>query len=93
MLEGIKFFLHEWEQLVGSFMGASATIIVWWVAEKYQQVNRKKEEVLYLERVIVDQINMVLEAEKITNIFIDETLERLKKDVSNNPEGVYSINR
>ncbi|GEM_PF-993517 len=92
-VEIIKKLLFDWQQLTGAIIGASAPFVLWWIVEKYQQRKLKRENLDYLERLIVDQINMIIEIERVIRTFIDNRLGELIKNINANPDNAYSVNR
>lgn len=84
-------FLHRWQELFGAIIGASAPFILWWFAERYKKRKSQKESLYYLERLLVDQINMVQEVKRAIQDFINNGLNQLRVNIRGNPQTAYSI--
>ncbi|MDP2641000.1 MAG: hypothetical protein Q8P39_00450 [Candidatus Yanofskybacteria bacterium] len=59
-LESVNFNLvYEWRALIGAFVGAAAPFTLWWFTELYNKTTRREEYLLYLQRHVADQMNMI----------------------------------
>jgi len=67
--------------------------LLWWIAEKYRQSRERKEYLYYLERVLVDQINMINDADQTIRTFLEEKLGELLNNIQSNPSEVYSVDQ
>lgn len=83
--------LYAWQALVGAIIGASAPFLLWWFTEIRQESKKKKNYLYYLERTVVDQINLIVEAEHTINQFCTEKLETVLSNIKSNPHDAYSI--
>lgn len=83
---GVRVFLISWQTLIGAFLGASAPFLLWRFAENYREKKETKQYVYYLQRMIVDQINLLNDAEETVKNFIiskvDVFIARIDKDLA-----------
>ena len=83
--------LDHWQTLAGSLIGAAIPFLLWGYIEQYNKRKRKKEYLYYLQRVIVDQINLIIEIRETTQKFLDFKLNILLHNISSNPNSAYSV--
>lgn len=80
-----------WQTLIGSFLGAMTPFLLWWITEKYRQKKNYKDNLYFLEKILVDQINDTIEMKKTILDFIDKRLNELVKHIKNNAPDAFSI--
>jgi len=85
----ILLFLDHWQTLVGSIIGASMPFLFWWVIEQYRKRKKKKEYLYYLERIVVDQINLLIELRDTVQKFLNLRLNTILESINNTPDLTY----
>ncbi len=83
--------IYKWQSLIGAFIGAATPFILWWITEKYRQRRDYINNLYFLEKILVDQINDTLEIEKNITDFIDKRLNKLVENIKNNDSNTFSI--
>ena len=89
ILEYIKVFFEHWQTLVGAFLGASAPFLLWWFAEKYRKHIEQIQYLYYLQRMIVDQINLLIDARETVEKFLNQRIKTLITHIDENPSTAY----
>ncbi len=85
-------FIYKWQEIIGAIIGASTPFVLWWFAEKYRQYREKKEYLYYLERLLVDQINTIIDVRNTIEAFINERLEKITTSIkSSTGSSAYSV--
>lgn len=84
-------FFYKWQTLFGAFIGAATPFLLWWVAERYQKKKKYVDELYFLEKILVDQINNVIEMKKNIIFFRDNQLNKLVENIKNNKSDKFSI--
>lgn len=90
-LGDLKNALDHWQTLVGAFVGATIPFLLWGYIEWHNKRKKRKEYLYYLQRVIVDQINLLIEVKETTQRFLDLKLKTLLNNIDNNPVSAYSV--
>lgn len=72
-------------------IGAITPLFIVWLVEKYKQRKTRKEYLYFLERMIVDQINMLIETRETTTKFLNQRIDTLINNINNNPNTAYSV--
>src|SRR3989344_5040157 len=88
----VKVFLSSWQGLIGSFVGASAPFLLWRFAENYREKRETKQYLYYLQRMIVDQINLLNDADNTIKNFINSKIDIFLSRIDENPTTAYSVN-
>lgn len=83
--------LDHWQTLVGSAIGAITPLFILWYVEWNKSKKEKKEYLYFLERVIVDQINALIETENTIKNFISTKIKTLLNHIDENPDDAYSV--
>jgi hypothetical protein len=83
--------LHEWQDLIGAILGASAAFFVWYFAEKYKQRREFNEKLYYIHRLLIDQINSVIDTQETIERFLDQKLGFLIDHQRIEGENEYSV--
>lgn len=91
MLENFISILDRWQTLVGAFIGATMPFLLWGYIEQHNKQKKRKEYLYYLQRVIVGQINLLVEIRDTTQIFLDSKLDTLLDRIDANPDSAYSV--
>lgn len=81
--------IFQWQTLVGSFIGVIAPLLVLFLIEKYKKKRETKDYLYYLERMVVDQINLIIDIKTSINIFIVR-INTLIKNIDENQKDAYS---
>lgn len=84
--------IHDWQDLIGAFLGVIFPIFFWLVIEYYNNRKKKIENFYYLEKTLINSMNTAAEANKVIKDFIDNRLEEIiecTEDCSKNKR--YSI--
>lgn len=85
-------FLYNWQQLVGSFLGAITPIGLFLINEEYQRRKKQKDHLLLLEKSLISAINNLADIDKMLHSFFDESLEKVKNKVTEDDKaGLYSV--
>ena len=83
-------WLFKWQTLIGAAIGAAAPFGLWWFSVWRQKAGTWKEDALYLNKAIADQVNLIIEIRSATKRFLDTKLtpliERTEKET-----GAYSV--
>lgn len=91
IFSSIKDHLFIWQTLIGSIIGAITPLFILWCAEIYKVRKEKKVYLYYLQRLIIDQINSLIDIRQTTIDFIDNKLDVLVKNIDENGKLVYSV--
>lgn len=84
-------FLYEWQTLIGSFLGATTPISIWFLTEWYKKHNNRKKHLYNLEKLLVYNINNLIDARNTINHFISVRLLELVDNIKSRiGEDVYS---
>lgn len=89
---GVRIFLSSWQTLIGAFLGASAPFLLWRFAENYREKKETKQYLYYLQRMIVDQINLLNDADNTIKDFINLKINVFLARIDENPVTAYSVN-
>lgn len=84
-------FLDRWQDLVGALIGAFSAFAVWWIAKRVDDKEKNIQNLVYLERLLVDQLNSVNEARNTLSLFIKGNLQELINNIGKNPPAAYSV--
>lgn len=87
----IREWLITWQTLAGAFIGAMTPLFILFIKEKHDEKKARKEYLYYLERLIVDQLNMIVEVRNTTQRFLNVKIERLLANIERNPDTAYSV--
>jgi len=83
--------IYKWQSLIGSFIGAMTPFMLWWFTEKYRQRKKFVDNLYFLEKILVDQINDTIEMKKNITDFIDKKITELIKNINENDPNIFSI--
>lgn len=83
--------LHDWQDLTGAFIGAIGAFLVWFVANWWEQKRLYKRNIYSLDRMIVDQINMVCDIRNTIAKFLDEKIPEAIKRIEGEAPDAYHI--
>lgn len=72
-------------------IGSASTFLVTWLIDCSRNKKQKKEYLYYLQRMIVDQVNSLVEVKNTIKRFMDLKLSELLKNIENNPNSAYSV--
>lgn len=70
-------FLKTWQELLGSIIGAMTPIIFLLLVKFYESNTQKKENLLYLEKILVHQINNLIDIRRTIEEFLNTKLTKL----------------
>lgn len=84
-------FIHEWQALIGALVGAATPISLWFLKEWYQKRKNHKDNLYRLEKLLVYNINNVVDARNTIYSFIENKLEELIEHIKQNNDKAYSI--
>ncbi|MDA1317012.1 MAG: hypothetical protein O3B87_03230 [bacterium] len=79
-----------WQSLIGSAIGAMSPFLLWWVTDSIRKSKNYYDNLYYLERLIVDQANNVLEAESTIRVFSEVKIKLLIQNIKENNQNSYS---
>lgn len=83
---------YRWQTLLGALIAFTAPFLVLIFAEKMRKRKEKKDYLYFLQRLIVDQINALIEFRHATLNFLESKVGNLLKDIEINPKSVYFVN-
>ncbi|MBU1557552.1 hypothetical protein KKC45_01165 [Patescibacteria group bacterium] len=86
----IKSIIFNWQTLLGAVIGASAPFLLWWFTEVFIRRRRNKEDLYYLEKVVVDQINLLSDIEMTIERFLTLKVKELINNINDTPPESYS---
>lgn len=73
--------IYEWQTLVGAFVGA-ATPFAFWMFTKYsERRNKKREDLLFVEKEIVAAINNLADIKLTLTNFLEKNVEDLQQSI------------
>lgn len=84
-------FLHKWQTLVGSVVGAATPFILWWFSEKYRESKKRSERLYFFDRMLVDRINNLHEIKKAMQVFLNERIPTLISGIRDYDEKTYAL--
>ncbi len=95
----IKKFAYDWQQLVGSLIGAAVPITLFIISERVRQKaeknleeTKRKEHLQSLEKNIITAINNLSSIDKMLHDFVEITLEKFKIRIGDdNKAGRHSV--
>lgn len=90
-LTNIAEVIFKWQTLVGSAVGAVTPLFILWYAEWYKEKKEDEQYLYFLQRSIVDQINLVVEMRETIIIFLDSKISVLLNNIDSNPSSAYSV--
>ena len=70
-------FVRDWQTLLGTIIGASTPVLFWFFIQWRQNHKRNKEDLIYLEKLIISNINNAIDAGETIRDFIDNRLSEL----------------
>lgn len=82
--------IYKWQALIGAFLGAMSPFLLWWFTDIIKKRKKHFDNLYYLERLLVDQINNVLDADKTIRNFIDTKINDLIENVKKNNTNSFS---
>ena len=86
--------IKEWQELIGSFLGASIPIVFWFFVRYVESRSDRKESLLYMQKNLVQNINMLIDTNDTLRKFVKTQLGDLKKNVKQRiSEKQYSADR
>ena len=85
--------LHEWQDLAGAFIGAFSAFAVWWIAEKFKKYNERNDNLYYLQKAIIDQMNTILETRRTIDNFLHEKLDKILTEKKLTSANTYTIDQ
>lgn len=68
---------YNWQTLVGSIMGASASFILWMISEYRKSKSQRKERLIFLNKLIAINLLTVADTYRTINKFLDDKLKKL----------------
>lgn len=87
------YVFYHWQALIGAMVGAAAPVAFWFFIEWRKRVKRRKENLYYIEKALVLNINMVGEAHRTVSRFIELKLNILIQHINEDIKaGRYSLN-
>lgn len=84
-------FIYEWQALIGALVGAATPISLWFLKELYQDYKNRRKKLDYLEKLLVYNINSVIDARNTINSFLENKLRELIQWISESNEKTYSV--
>jgi len=83
--------IYKWQTLVGAAIGAMSPFLLWWTAEKIRRGEDHRKKLYFIEKLLVDQINNVLDAKKTIRRFVNIQLKELICHIQENHPNAFSI--
>lgn len=85
-------FLDNWQELLGSFLGAFAPLLLFFIAIKQEDKRKNKEHLLLLEKNIISAINNLSDIDRMLHRFVSVQLRQYKdKVLEDDRNGRYSV--
>jgi hypothetical protein len=84
-------WLFKWQTLIGAMVGASAPFALWWFTEWRRRKWAWKEDVLYLNKAIADQVNLIIEIREAIKRFSETKLIPLIQRTEKENGPAYSV--
>ncbi len=78
---------QPWFQFI---VGSAVTFFATWLFDKIKSSQSHRQYLYYQYRMIIEQINMVIETERTIITFLDTKLAKLISNIDNNPENSWS---
>ena len=79
-------FLFNWQNLIGSIIGASAPLLIYFIIKTFEENRKYYEKLLYLEKVIVSYLNNIIDVKHNINQFLETKVLDLIKLIDKNNE-------
>ena len=67
--------IYKWQALIGALVGAAAPISLWFLKELYERRKNRKDNLYRLEKLLVYNINNVVDARNTIYNFIENKLK------------------
>jgi hypothetical protein len=84
-------FLSDWQTLIGSIIGASTPIFFWFFVQKVEKIQKRKNDLILLEKILVTNINTLGESYNTIKTFLNGNFNDVLKDIdTDNASGKYS---
>jgi len=83
--------IYKWQALIGALVGAAAPISLWFLKELYERRKNRKDNLYRLEKLLVYNINNVVDARNTIYNFIENKLKELIERIKQREDGAYSI--
>jgi hypothetical protein len=83
-MDQLSNFLFSWQNLVGAMIGALTPLVIWFFIRWYEEYQKYKEKLLYLEKVLVSYINNTAEVRENINSFLNSKVKGLISTIDEN---------
>ncbi|HTK33180.1 MAG TPA: hypothetical protein VL335_01385 [Candidatus Paceibacterota bacterium] len=80
-----------WQDLIGAMIGAASPFVLWWVAYKYEQRRKYYNQLYGIDRMIIDQINLIGEMRNTISTFLDKKIPELISNINAEKTGAYYV--
>lgn len=84
-------FLKEWQTLIWAIIWVSGSLIVWWVAKVLSDREKSYQNLLFLERVTVDNLNSILSAQQTIETFLHSKLDKFIDELRKTPTNSFIL--
>ncbi len=74
-------FLNQWQTLIGAMIGAAIPVFFYFLTKWYERYAQHKEDILLLEKTLVQQINNILDVEDAIKKFLSKRLDFLIQSI------------
>ncbi len=92
MLQNFIKIAHSWQELLGSIIGATTPLVYWLLGQWYQKQKEKRENLVFLEKVLVHQINNLIDIRQTLKDFFEYKIKELLMHIeANTKEGRYAV--
>ncbi len=81
MEKGFLETIFLWQDLVGAIIGAATPLFFWLFIELYRNYKKHRDDLYYLEKLLVLTINNLIDSRKTIKHFIDVRLVSLQKQI------------
>ena len=85
-------FIKEWQTLIGAAIGASMPVLFWFFVEWRRRKRERIEGLYYLERILVNSINSLIDTHSTVVDFlegnIEKTIENIQENMRNHAHSV-----
>jgi hypothetical protein len=93
MLSNIGIKMKEWQELLGAMVGVLAPFIFYFFVQMYEKNKKHKNDLIFLEKVLVMSINNIVDIELTIKDFIETKIVFLLKQIEDKTEKDYSAER
>lgn len=83
--------LFKWQTFFWAIIWASSPFLLWWLAWTILNKEKSKNELYYLEKLLIYHINDLLDNRKTIIAFINWNLSNIINDINNTDNSIYAL--